>query len=65
MNTNTMELNLNEMEVVNGGFDWVKTVVWGAVGATVGAGIGASVGGIPGMVVGGVVGGAIGVVGSN
>ena len=65
MNTNTMELNLNEMEMVNGGFDWVKAVVWGTVGATVGAGVGASVGGIPGMVVGGGVGGAVGVVGTN
>ena len=61
MNNNMMELNLNEMEKVNGGFDWVKAVVWGTVGATVGA----SVGGIPGMVFGGVVGGAIGVAGSN
>ena len=33
MNTNTMELNLDEMEKVNGGFDWVKAVVWGTVGA--------------------------------
>ena len=65
MNNNMMELNMNEMELVNGGFDWVKTVVWGAVGTVVGAGIGASVGGIPGMVVGGVVGGAVGVVGTN
>ena len=48
MNNNMMELNLNEMEKVNGGFDWVKAVVWGTVGATVGAGVGASVGGIPG-----------------
>ena len=38
MNNNMMELNLNEMEKVNGGFDWVKAVVWGTVGATVGAG---------------------------
>ena len=51
MNNNMMELNLNEMEKVNGGFDWVKAVVWGTVGA--------------GMVFGGVVGGAIGVAGSN
>ena len=65
MNNNMMELNLNEMEKVNGGFDWEKAVVWGTVGATVGAGVGASVGGIPGMVFGGVVGGAIGVAGSN
>ena len=65
MNNNMMELNMNEMEKVNGGFDWVKAVVWGPVGATVGAGVGASVGRIPGMVFGGVVGGAIGVAGSN
>ena len=60
-----IELTKKQMEMVNGGFDWVKAVVWGTVGATVGAGVGASVGGIPGMVFGGVVGGAIGVAGSN
>ena len=65
MNTNMMELNMNEMEQVSGGFDWVKAVVWGTVSTSVGAGVGASVGGIPGMVFGGVVGGAIGVAGSN
>lgn len=44
MNTNTMELNLNEMEMVNGGWSWdgfVNGVIGGAYG---GACIGATVG---------------------
>lgn len=64
MNNNMMELNMEQMEMINGGWDWFKTVFWGTVGAVAGAGIGAQVGGIPGAVVGGIIGGAVGVSGS-
>ena len=44
MNTNTMELNLNEMEQVNGGIEWgkiFKEAAWGVgIGAACGAGVG-------------------------
>lgn len=60
MNTNAMELNLNEMEMINGGWNWKECIFWGTVGTVAGAGVGAHVGGVPGAVIGGVVGGAIG-----
>ena len=45
MNTNTMELNMNEMELVNGGIEWgkiFKEAAWGiGIGAASGAGVGA------------------------
>ena len=61
MNTNTMELNLNEMEMINGGWDWVKSVLWGVFGTVVGASLGASIGGAPGAVAGGLIGGGAGI----
>ena len=36
MNTNTMELNLNEMEMVNGGFDWNIVTRGGFAGLALG-----------------------------
>ena len=39
MNTNMKELNLNEMEMINGGWDWGKSVLWGIVGTVAGAAI--------------------------
>ena len=46
---NTMTLNLNEIEMVNGGWD-----LWGSVkGALIGAGSGAVVGAIGGFLAGG------------
>ena len=61
MNTNTAELNLNELEMVTGGWNWKKSVLWGVFGTVVGASIGANIGGAAGAVFGGVVGGAAGV----
>ena len=71
MNTNTMELNLNEMELVNGGGVWdhvlgaAEGVAGGFFGglfgglAIAGPG-GAAVGSVGGAVVGGVAGGVAG-----
>ena len=56
-----LELNLNEMEMINGGWDWKKSIFWGVVCGTAGAITGGHIAGAPGAVVGGVVGGAIGV----
>ena len=61
MNTNTMELNLNEMEMINAGWNWKESIFWGVVGGVAGAGVGAQVAGLPGAVVGGAVGAGIGV----
>jgi len=61
MNTNTMELNLNEMEMISGGWNWKKSVLWGVFGTVVGASIGANIGGAAGAVFGSFVGGAAGV----
>ena len=44
MNTNMMELNMNEMEMVNGGIAWGKIFKEAAWGAGIGAGCGAAVG---------------------
>ncbi len=71
MKPNAMELTLNELELVNGGFDWLDHLGGLFVGMTGGAATGFSVGmvgGPAGMVtglvvgttVGGVVGGAMG-----
>ena len=46
MNTNMMELNLNEMELVNGGIEWGKIFKEAAWGLGIGAGIGAGVGAV-------------------
>ncbi|MCR4882102.1 MAG: hypothetical protein K6A68_00890 [Clostridiales bacterium] len=61
MNTSTVELNLNELEMVTGGWNWKKSVLWGVVGTIVGASIGAQIGGGPGAVAGAVICGGAGV----
>ena len=52
MNTNTMELNLNEMEMVTGG-DFLEDIVVERVG---GFALGAAAGGLAGMGIGSVIG---------
>jgi len=44
MNTNTMELNLDEMEMVNGGWNWKNFFETAGVGGTIGALCGTVVG---------------------
>ena len=58
MDTNIMELNMNEMEMVNGG----SPLVAGIIGAVFGAGKGALAGGTAGMCIGGPAGLVIGAV---
>ena len=58
MNTNTMELNLNEMEMINGGWSWKAFVPGAVIGGIGGLVIGAVSGGIPGAIIG-TVGGAV------
>ena len=61
MNTNTMELNLNEMELVNGGADPIQTaaaagaggIVGGASGGVLGICLGLATGPIGWMTLGG------------
>jgi len=73
MNTNTMELNLNEMETVNGGdaMDHIAGAVMGfGIGGLAGLGVGSAVAGPVGAPVGafvGCVGGAVagGIVGAD
>lgn len=60
MNTNMMELNLNEMEKVIGGGDTLDHVCGAVTGATVGMMVGTGIGsiaGAPGCVVGLIAGG--------
>ena len=59
--TNTIELNLNEMEMINGGWKWKKSLFWGVFGTVIGASIGAQIGGGCGAVAGGLIGGTAGV----
>ena len=61
MNTSTVELNLNELEMVTGGWNWKKSVLWGVFGTVVGASIGAQIGGGPGAVAGAIIGGGAGI----
>lgn len=61
METKMMELNLNEMEMINGGWNWKKSVLWGVFGTVIGASIGAQIGGAPGAVAGAIIGGGAGV----
>ena len=56
MNSSISELNLNEMEMINGGWNWKKCLFGGAVGAVAGGAIGARVGAVPGAIIGGVIG---------
>lgn len=54
------DLNLNELENINGGFDWRDVAVGG--GAALGGTIGALAGGAPatiGTIAGGAIGGAV------
>ena len=44
MNTNTMELNLNEMELVNGGADPIQTAAAAGAGGIVGGASGGVLG---------------------
>ena len=44
MNTNMMELNMNEMELVNGGIEWGKIFKEAAWGVGIGAACGSAVG---------------------
>ena len=66
MNTNTMELNLNEMELVCGGrWSWKQAIIGGVIGGVVMGTIGTCIGGpalgVPCAVVGAVVmGGGLG-----
>lgn len=60
MNTNMMELNLVQMEMVDGGWNWAAAIAGGVVSAFAGAVAGAYVGGPVGAVVGGVAGAAVG-----
>ena len=63
MNTNTMELNMNEMEQVNGGRDIIGGICKGAIaGAAGGAFIGGVTLGFPGATFGMLIGAAGGAV---
>ena len=58
MNTNMKELNLNEMELVNGGWSWKNCGIGAVAGALLGAAGGALAGGLAGAAICGV-GGAV------
>ena len=60
MNTDMMELNLDQLEMVSGGWNWKKCLFGGSVGAVAGGLIGAHVGAVPGAIIGAVIGGAVG-----
>lgn len=57
MDTNMKELNLNEMEMANGGWDWLSAAMGSIIGGVGGAGIGLTVSGF--LVASGPVGWAI------
>ena len=57
---NLMELNPDQMEMINGGWNWKKALFGGAVGAVAGGMFGGHVGGVPGAVIGAAIGGAVG-----
>jgi hypothetical protein len=59
MNTNTMELNMNEMEMVNGG-SFLSILKGTALGIVIGATFGGSAAGPYGALVGGAAGGVVG-----
>ena len=61
MNSNMMELNMNEMELVNGGFNILGAITGGLVGGLSGAALGGTFGGVPGAVIGGIAGAVTGV----
>ena len=60
MNNNMMELNMNEMELVNGGVNIFGAITGAVLGGLGGAALGGTFGGIPGAVVGGVAGAVTG-----
>lgn len=60
MNTNTVELNLNEMEMINGGWSWKAFVPGAVIGGIGGLVAGAVSAGIPGAVIGTVAGAVVG-----
>ena len=56
MNTNTMELNLNEMEQISGGkWNWKDAIIGGVIGGVSLGMLGACLGGVPGAVIGGAI----------
>lgn len=65
MNNNTMELNLEEMELIDGGWNWRCAIAGGIFGAVGGAGLGGIMGGPIGAGIGAVVGGAVGAYGGG
>ena len=62
MNNNMMELNMNEMELVNGGVNIFGAITGAVLGGLGGAALGGTFGSIPGAVVGGVAGAVTGAV---
>ena len=60
MNNDMMELNMNEMELVNGGCSIFGAITGAVIGGVGGAALGGTFGGIPGAVVGGIAGAATG-----
>ena len=57
MNTNTMELNLNEMEQISGGrWNWKDAIIGGVIGGVSLGMLGQCLGGLPGALIGGAVG---------
>ena len=61
---NTMELNRNEMEMINGGFDLKRLVTMvglGVAGGSAAGSIGGPIGALTGAAIGGVAGAVIGV----
>ena len=60
MNNNMMELNMNEMELVNGGVNIFRAITGAVLGGLGGAALGGTFGSIPGAVVGGVAGAVTG-----
>ena len=60
MNTNMKELNMNEMELVNGGWSWKNCGIGAVAGAVLGAAGGALAGGWAGAAICGVAGAVVG-----
>lgn len=66
MNTDTtIELDLNEMEMINGGWNWKTGIVCILTGGILGATAGGVIAGAPGAAIGGTVGAAWGAVASE
>jgi len=62
MNTNMNELTMDQMDMVNGGFDLIGCIKGAVIGGTGGAVAGGCLGGPAGAVLGGVMGGAVGAI---